>query len=154
MRLESFHSNLHLHINIEVSKKFFYLVPNLLIMSELIKYINSIQGGKCVLYFHQGLICMHFLMWASLGDVDNLHTAKVFCTDFLKGQDLLLFMNQFPLIIPLAVSNFFENSRRYSQVKVHHRYQRHRWQIFPPVLLVLLTPVSNLSPVSTIPAAN
>ncbi len=27
-------------------------------------------------------------------------------------------------------SNFFENSRRYSQVKVHHRCQRHRWQIW------------------------
>ncbi len=30
-----------------------------------------------------------------------------------------------------TVSDFFENSRRYSQVKVHHRYQRQRWQIFP-----------------------
>ncbi len=28
-----------------------------------------------------------------------------------------------------TVSNFFENSQRYSQVKVHHRYQRHQWQI-------------------------
>ncbi len=28
-----------------------------------------------------------------------------------------------------TVSNFFENSRRYLQVKVHHRYQQHRWQI-------------------------
>ncbi len=28
-----------------------------------------------------------------------------------------------------TVSNFFENSRRYSQVKVHHRCQRHWWQI-------------------------
>ncbi len=28
-----------------------------------------------------------------------------------------------------TVLNFFENSRRYSQVKVCHRYQRHRWQI-------------------------
>ena len=28
-----------------------------------------------------------------------------------------------------TVFNFFENSRRYSQVKVHHRYQRQRWQI-------------------------
>ncbi len=28
-----------------------------------------------------------------------------------------------------AVSNFFENSRRYSQLKVCHRYQRHRWQM-------------------------
>ena len=27
-----------------------------------------------------------------------------------------------------AVSNFFENSRRYSQLKVDHRCQRHRWQ--------------------------
>jgi hypothetical protein len=27
-----------------------------------------------------------------------------------------------------TVSNFFENLRRYSQVKVHHRYQRHWWQ--------------------------
>ncbi len=75
-----------------------------------------------------------------------------------------------------AVSNFFENSRRYSQLKVDHRYQRHRrqncrryqrhrWQIchwyqrhrrqiLPPVLLVLLIPVANLPPVSTIPAAN
>ncbi len=54
-----------------------------------------------------------------------------------------------------TVSNFFENSRRYSQVKVQlHRYQRHRRQILPPVLLVLLIPVANLPPVSTIPAAN
>ena len=64
-----------------------------------------------------------------------------------------------------TVSNFFENSRRYSQVKVHHRYQRHRWQIchrcqrhrrqtLPPVWLVLLTPVANLPPVSKTPAAN
>ncbi len=38
------------------------------------------------------------------------------------------------------ITNFFENSRRYSQVKVHRRYQRHRRQIFPPVLT---TPVAN-----------
>ncbi len=28
-----------------------------------------------------------------------------------------------------AVSNFFENSRRYSQLKVHHRCHWHRWQM-------------------------
>ncbi len=28
-----------------------------------------------------------------------------------------------------TVSNFFESSQRYPQVKVHHRNQRHRWQI-------------------------
>ncbi len=53
-----------------------------------------------------------------------------------------------------AVSNFFENSLRYSQLKVDHRYQRQRWQIchryqrhrrqiLPPVSLVLLIPVAN-----------
>ena len=60
-----------------------------------------------------------------------------------------------------TVLNFFENSRRYSQVKVHHRCQRHRWQIclgvndtggkLPPVST---TPAANLPPVSTTPAAN
>ncbi len=29
------------------------------------------------------------------------------------------------------ISNFFENSRRYSQVMVYHRCQRHWWQICP-----------------------
>ncbi len=53
-----------------------------------------------------------------------------------------------------TVSNFFENSRRYSRVKVHHRYQRHRWQIFSPFSLALLIPAANLPPVSMIPAAN
>ncbi len=51
------------------------------------------------------------------------------------SRDYLLlgfFMNQFPPApeYPIrTVLNFFENSRRYSQVKVHHRYQRHRRQI-------------------------
>ncbi len=53
-----------------------------------------------------------------------------------------------------TVLNFFKNSGIYSQVKVHHRYQRHRRQILPPVLLVSLIPVANLLPVSTIPMAN
>ncbi len=52
-----------------------------------------------------------------------------------------------------TVLNFFENSWRHSQVKVHHGYQRHQWQIchwcqwhrrqiLPPVSLVLLLPVA------------
>ncbi len=57
-----------------------------------------------------------------------------------------------------TISNFFENSRRYSQFKVHHRYQGHRRQIFPPVSLALLIPVATggnrWQPVSTIGAAN
>jgi hypothetical protein len=35
--------------------------------------------------------------------------------------------------------NFFENSSRYSQVKVQHGHQQHRRQILPPIQLVLLT---------------
>ena len=53
-----------------------------------------------------------------------------------------------------AISNFFENLRRYSQLNVDHWYQRHRQQILPPVSLVLLIPVTNLPPATTIPAAN
>jgi hypothetical protein len=53
-----------------------------------------------------------------------------------------------------VISNFFQNLQRYLQVKVHHRNQRHRWQILPPVPLVLLLPVANLPLVSRIPAAN
>ncbi len=63
------------------------------------------------------------------------------------------------------IRTFFENSRRYSQVKVHHKYQRHRWQIchwcqrhrlqiLPLVLLVLLIPMVNLPPVSMTSVAN
>ncbi len=45
---------------------------------------------------------------------------------------LVFFMNQFPHASNYnitAISNFFENSRRYSRLKVHHRCQRYRWQM-------------------------
>ncbi len=73
------------------------------------------------------------------------------------------------------VSNFFFNSRRYSQVKVHHRcqrhqrqnclryqrhwqqswhqYQRHWRQILPPVFFACVVDTGGV-PVSTTPAAN
>ncbi len=92
-------------------------------------------------------------------------------TSSFKGtvsRDLLLlffFMNQFPpspWVYDLGRFEFFRKLRRYSQLKVDHRCQRHRWQIcnrcqrhqLPPVSVVLLIPVANLPPVSTIPAAN
>jgi hypothetical protein len=56
--------------------------------------------------------------------------------DFLKIPALVFSWISFPPAPEYSiktVSIFFENSRRYSQIKVHHRYQRHRWQIFPPV---------------------
>ncbi len=82
--------------------------------------------------------------------------------DFLL---LVFFMNQFtPLEYFIrTVLNFFKNLPRYSHVKVHHRYQWHRWQhrcqwhwrqIFPLVSLVLLVPVANLLLVSTTSVAN
>ncbi len=45
---------------------------------------------------------------------------------------LVLFTNQFPPAPEYCgktVSNFFENSWRYSQLKVCHRCQQHRWQM-------------------------
>ncbi len=97
---------------------------------------------------------------------------EIFCFWFF----LWISFPQAPEYTIRAVSNFFENSWRYSQLKVDQRYQRHRWQIchrcqrhrrqncrryqrhrrqiLPPVSLVLLIPVANLPPVSTILAAN
>ncbi len=72
----------------------------------------------------------------NLGKMVCLHNM---CHIFhLKGQCHEIFCFWFFLWIsfppapeyPIStVSNFFENSRRYSQVKVHHRCQWHRWQI-------------------------
>ncbi len=102
---------------------------------------------------------------------------EIFCFWFFS-------MNQFPPApeYPIStVTNFFQSSRRYSQVKVHHRYQQHRWQIchrchrhwrpnchryhqhrqqichqYQRHRWQILPPVSLvlLIPVSTIPAAN
>ncbi len=46
-----------------------------------------------------------------------------------------------------VISNFSENSRRYSQVKMHHRCQWHRWQIAAGIN-------DNGGKVSRTPAAN
>ncbi len=68
---------------------------------------------------------------------------EIFCFWFF-------FMNQFPP----SPRVFHKDHFKYSQFKVHHRYQRHRRQIFPPVLLALLIQVANLPSVSMILAAN
>jgi hypothetical protein len=58
----------------------------------------------------------------------------------------VFFMNQFPpgpwVYNISAISNFFENSQRYLQLKVHHRCRWHRWQMyknpqFRKVLIIL-----------------
>ncbi len=79
--------------------------------------------------------------------------------DFLL---LVFVMNQFP---PHLRVFHLDRFKFFSRVKVHHPYQRHRWQIchryqrhrrqiVTPFSLALLIPVANLPPVSTIPAAN
>jgi hypothetical protein len=47
--------------------------------------------------------------------------------DFFSGFFSRITIPQAPDNNIRIISNFFENSRRYSQVKVHHRCQRHRW---------------------------
>ncbi len=72
------------------------------------------------------LPCPMILHLCLLPSYCHLHCFKgTVSRDFLV---VVFFMNQFP--------------------------QRHRWQILPPVSLVLLIPVANSPPVSTIPAAN
>ncbi len=55
---------------------------------------------------------------------------------------LVFFMNQFspsPRVFHKHRFEFFENSRIYSQVKVHNRYQRHRWQTMGTIIKLLTT---------------
>jgi hypothetical protein len=92
-----------------------------------------------------------------------------FSVSLLKGtvsRDFLLLVfswssfPQAPEYTIRAVSNFFENSRRYSQLKVDHRCQQYQQQIcrrvnytggkLPPVSA---TTAANLPPVSTTPVA-
>jgi hypothetical protein len=62
--------------------------------------------------------------------------------DFLLQVFSCIIFPQAPKNNIRIISNFFENSQRYSQVKVHHWYQRHRRQILQPVPLLLLIPES------------
>jgi hypothetical protein len=97
------------------------------------------------------------------GHCTTAHAWKISREFPFKGtvsRDFLLqvFFNESPSPKPLKITlgsfQIFINSRRYSQVKVHHRYQRPWLQILPPVPLVLLTPVTNLPLVSTTLVAN
>jgi hypothetical protein len=60
---------------------------------------------------------------------------KIFCSGFYRQSS-----SPKPQKYIRFIPNFFKNSRRYSQVKVHHR--------------ISTTPVANLPPVSMTPAVN
>ncbi len=79
-----------------------------------------------------------FLMYCLSLEHKLLPQKLCFCTCCLKGQCHEIFDFWFFSLISFpqaseytstAFSNFFENSQRYSWLKVHHRCQRHRWQM-------------------------
>jgi hypothetical protein len=89
----------------------------------------------CILYFLKKSQIRCTLVWSPLKG--QCH--EIFCFWFFSSISFLP-APEYPI-------------RRYSQVKVHHRYQRHRSPAakLPPVST---TPAANLPPVSTTPAAN
>ncbi len=103
--------------------------------------------------------------WRKKPEAKNLVTLSLYkdsVTRFFASGFFHELVSPPPQSIPFRPFRIFvENSRRYSRVKVHHRYQWHRWQL-PPVSttraaklpLVSTTPVANLPPVSATPAAN
>ncbi len=108
------------------------------------------------------------LLWSpdkGIVERDFLLSLKVQCDEVFCFWFFHESVSPQPQSIPLGPFQIFRKFAGYSQVKVHHRfqwhqrqichrYQLHRRQIFPPVSLVLLIPVANLPPVSTIPVAN
>ncbi len=137
----------------------------------MFKYISQRANTVCVYALYTIYTYYSKYMYTN---INNTLYSVQYRSILLKGQCHEIFCFRFFswITFPQApdnniriISNFFESSRRYSQVKVHHRCQRHRWQIchrfqrhrrqiLPPDPLVLLTPVENLPPVSTILAAN
>ncbi len=78
------------------------------------------------------------LLWRKNQARNKYLVAELTISSILKGQCHEIFCFRFFSWITFPqvpdnniriISNFFKNSRRYSQVKVHHRCQRHRWQI-------------------------
>jgi hypothetical protein len=112
--------------------------------------------------YWENIHLVHLVMFCSIFMYSSLKSQD-FCLGIFRGKNLkgqyhVIFCFWFFSRISISpapdntirvVSNFFENSQRYSQLQVCHRYQRHRQQIFPPFSLALLILVANLPPVST-----
>ncbi len=106
-----------------------HLKPSLLIIWTLIKVWNEgFDYRWCEKASPRKL-------WASPARWTATIRYNILCHKGTVSRDFLLlvfFLNQFPPSLWLyhrAISNFFENSWRYSQLKVCHRCQRHRWQM-------------------------
>ncbi len=125
---------------------------------------------ETALEIHIRLFAFFFFGGGGEGDIGPQVLYFLFLKGTMSRDFLFLFFYESvspqPQSLPLGpFRSFFENLRRYSQVEVHHRYQRHRWQIcdrcqrhgrqiLPPISLLLLIPVANLPPVSLTPVAN
>ncbi len=91
--------------------------------------------------------------WKGLKSVSKGQCHEIFCFWFSSW----ISFPPAPEYSIKTISNFFENSRRYLQFKVHHRYQRHQWQTLTPAAklpLVSTTLAANLPLVSTTLEAN
>jgi hypothetical protein len=82
----------------------------------LIKHVLSVCSAS-----NKYILVLQSLL--SIGLKGQCH--EIFCFWFFSG----ISFPQASDYTNRAVSNFFENSRRYSQLKVCHRCQRHRWQM-------------------------
>ncbi len=95
---------------------------------------SSLLKGQC----HK-IFCFRFFSWITFPQApDN------------NDRIISNFFRKFTVIFASQGANchWYQQHRR----QICHWYQWHRRQILPPVPLVLLTPVANLPPVSTIPA--
>ncbi len=123
--------------------KSLYLLPFQNLMLVRLHHVSPPPGKKKSKYWSYDQSCLLLQYRRLCGNLKG-QCHEIFCFWFFSW----ISFPQAPEYTIMAVSNFFENSRRYSQLKVDHRYQRHRRQILPPVSL------ANLPPVSTVPAAN
>ncbi len=102
-----------------------YFLATLLIQSSArkISYLTQKLSKYCGIFFTSQI------QWFKKDYSGFLHCLKGQCHEIF---DFWFFswisFSQAPEYTIRAVSNFFENSRRYSQLKVCHRCQRHRWQ--------------------------
>ncbi len=62
-------------------------------------------------------------------EVENLVTLSYKGTESRNFLFQVFHESSFPKPLKITASNFCENLLRYLQVKVHHRYQQHQWQI-------------------------
>ncbi len=85
-----------------------------------------------------GIVFSRFLKLFNVKCITQSNEIEIFKNIILKGQCHEIFCCWFFLWISFpptpkcpirTVSNFFENSRRYSQLKVDHRCRWHRWQM-------------------------